>query len=303
MAHFGFDYALKGVRMNESIKKANYKGNIRFADLSLPCFVLEDTTRILSGRGVTTSMGLTGRGQGMARFLASKSLNQFISNKLRVAIENPINFVIGKQRRPYFGYEASILPEICNAVLQAEQAGQLPPHQKHMAVQARILMNAISTVGIIALVDEATGYDKVRDRDTLQKILDRYLRKELAEWTKRFPNEFYEEMFRLKGWEWKGMKINRPSIVGHYTNDLVYERLAPGVLPELQKLNPPDDSGRRKHKHHQWLTEDIGHPALAKHLVGIVTLMKASDSWDRLMKLVKKAFPKGGDQGQFDFED
>jgi hypothetical protein len=292
-----------GVLMNEKIKRAHFRGELRFGEVRIPCFVLEDSTRILSGRGVTGSVGLTGRGQGIGRFLSSKSLIPFISNELRLAIENPILYVVGKGKRPYFGYEANILPEICNAVLQAEQADKLPPHQKHMAVQARILIKALSTVGIIALIDEATGYDKVRDREALQKILEKYIRKDLAEWAKRFPDEFYGQMFRLKGWQWQGMKINRPSIVGHYTNDLVYERLAPGVLPELQRLNPPDDFGRRRHKHHQWLTDDIGHPALAKHLAGIVALMRASSNWDKLMRLVKRAFPKSGDQIDLDFEE
>jgi hypothetical protein len=218
-----------------------------------------------------------------------------------VAIENPILYRVGERGRPYYGYEATILPEICNAVLQAEQSGKLPPHQKHMAIQARILAKAISAVGIIALVDAATGYDKIRN-EALQEILDKYIRQDLAEWTKRFPNEFYEQMFRLKGWEWQGMAKNRPSIAGHYTNEIVYERLAPGVLPELQKLNPPDDSGRRKHRHHQWLTDDVGHPALATHLAGIIALMRASGNWDRFMKLVRKAFPRSGDQADLDFD-
>ena len=77
-----------------------------------------------------------------------------------------------------------------------------------------MLTRGLAHIGIIALVDEATGYQEVRDKLALQAILDAYLRKELAAWAKRFPDEFYREMFRLKGWQWQGMSVNRPQIVG-----------------------------------------------------------------------------------------
>jgi len=289
--------------MSEEIKSANFKGEIKIGELRIPCYVLEDSTRILSGRGVTGSMGLKGRGQGMARFLASKSLIPFISNELRVAIEKPILFKVGKSKKPYLGYEASILPEICKAVLNAEEANALPPHQRHMAAQAKILIAALAVTGIIALVDEATGFQEVRDRKALQAILDKYLLKEYAQWAKRFPDEFYEQMFRLKGWQWKGMKVNRPSVVGKYTNDLVYERLAPRLLPELRRLNPPNEYGRRKVRHQQWLTEDIGHPALQRHLAMLVGFERASSNWNMFYRLVQRALPKYGDTIPLRFDD
>jgi len=118
----------------------------------------------------------------------------------------------------------------------------------------------------VALVDEATGYQEIRDRLALQAILDRFLRKELAAWAKRFPDEFYQQIFRLRGWNWKGMRVNRPQVVANYTKDFVYERLAPSILKELEARNPKDDGNDRRAKHHQWFTEDVGHPALAQHL-------------------------------------
>ena len=94
------------------------------------------------------------------------------------------------------------------------------------------------------------------------------------------------------------MKVNRPQIVAHYTKDLVYERLAPGILDELEKRNPADTRGRRKQKHHQWLTEDIGHPALSRHLYGIIGLMRSVDTWKELMEKADRAYPKRGDKLQ-----
>jgi hypothetical protein len=159
-----------------------------------------------------------------------------------------------------------------------------------------MLTRGLAHVGIIALVDEATGYQDVRDRLALQAILDAYLRKELAAWAKRFPEEFYRQIFRLRDWQWKGMKVNRPQIVAKYTNDLVYERLAPGILDELQRRNPKDEKGQRQAKHHQWLT-DVGHPALAQHLHAVIGFMRASARWDQFYRLLQRAFPKGAESG------
>lgn len=156
------------------------------------------------------------------------------------------------------------------------------------------LRKGLGLIGIITLVDEATGYQEIRDKKALQEILDKYLRKEFAAWAKTFPNEFYVQIFRLRNWEWKGMKVNRPQCVANYTKDLVYKRLAPGILLELEKKNPVDESGRRKQRHFQWLTDEVGHPALAQHLHAIIGLMKASDSWDQMMGMANRAFPRQG---------
>jgi hypothetical protein len=194
-----------------------------------------------------------------------------------------------------------VLADVCDILLAArKKKGALSPPQEKYADAAEILVRGFARVGIIALVDEATGYQEVRDRYALQEILDKYLRKEFAAWAKRFPDEFYQEIFRLRGWAWKGMRVNRPQCVASYTKDLVYARLAPGILTELEKKNPVAETGRRLALHHQWLTEDIGHPALAQHLHALLGLMRASDNWSQMARLVNRAFPKRGDSLQFE---
>jgi hypothetical protein len=92
------------------------------------------------------------------------------------------------------------------------------------------------------------------------------------------------------------MHVNRPSVVGRWTNDLVYERLAPGLLDELKRLNPPDERGRRKSKHQQWLTEEIGHPELQRHLAMLIGFERASSSWGMFYRMVQRALPKKNEQ-------
>jgi hypothetical protein len=101
-------------------------------------------------------------------------------------------------------------------------------------------------VGIIALVDEATGFQRDRTGDALARILEAFVAKELQPWVKTFPNEYYAQLFRLRGLEYNTASVKRPQYFGVLTNNIVYDRLAPGVLKELKKVIPKSESGRPK---------------------------------------------------------
>jgi hypothetical protein len=226
-------------------------------------------------------------------FLEAKNLKPFIPDELS-AVLSTVVFRTNRGARGE-GYKAEALPLICETYLTArDEKGILTGPQLQIARQCEILMRGLARVGIVALVDEATGYQEIRDRKALQAILERYLRKEVAAWAKRFPDDFYKEIFRLRDWQWKGMRVNRPQVVANYTNDFVWERLAPRILEELEARNPKDESGKRKSKHHQWLTDEIGHPALAQHLYAVVGLMRAAGSWEQFKTMLNRAFPKKG---------
>jgi len=293
----------------KKIPKAPFIGEIHIGQFTIPCAVLEDGTRLLTQEGFLKAIGRSGkpaarRGsqvEKVAPFLALNNLKPYINKELESSTY-PIVFKPVSGSRAY-GYKAELLPKVCEVYLQARDDDALLKSQQKFAVACDLLMRGLAHVGIAALVDEATGYQAVRDRLELQAILDKYLRKELAAWAKRFPTELYQQMFRLRGWQWKGMKVNRPSVVGKYTNDIVYERLAPGILVELQKRNPKDARGQRKAKHHQWLTEDVGHPALAQHLHAVIGLMRASTTWAQFHRLLQRAFPKKGQTLDLPFGD
>jgi hypothetical protein len=152
-------------------------------------------------------------------------------------------------------------------------------------------------------VDEATGYEKVRPQNALQRYLEILVRKELAAWAKKFPDEFYENIYRLKGWPWPGMGKNRYSVVAYYTRDLVYERLGPGLLNELESKSPKNGDGSRESRLHQWLTEDVGDPLLAQHLHSLVMLQRLALAngygWQRFLNSVNLVLPKRGKNAAF----
>jgi hypothetical protein len=277
---------------------------LRILDTEIPCYVLSDGTRVLTQEGFLSAIGRAKKAKGgtgaqslggvdhLPAFLAAANLKSLISKELQESTQ-PVKFKLPSGGTGY-GFRAEALPQVCNVYLKAKDEKLLLPTQRHIADKANMLVRGLAETGIVALVDEATGYQEVRARDALQSFLERFLRKELAAWVKMFPDEFFMEMFRLKRWEWKGTS-KRPGVVGKYINDLIYDRLGPGVLEELQRKNPSDGHGRRKAKHTQWLTEDIGHPILAQHMYATIGAMRAHSDWDSFLAFFKRAYPKKGE--------
>lgn len=267
-------------------------------DIEIPCYVLDDETRVLVQKGLFIGVGLSRTGPRevgtkMPRFMTSKAISPFISNDLRYGLENPIQFRSLAGGNAY-GYPATMLVDICNTILEAHSAGKTTSRQETMVERCQALVLALAKTGIIALVDEATGYQRIREERALATILERLIDKELNPWTRTFPFAFYEEICRLKKWP-SIRAIKRPSLMGLYTNQFVYDRLAPGVLDELNRRNPIDsDTGHRKHRHHQWFTPDIGHPKLREHLASVIGIMKVSNTWDTFKRRMDIAHPKPG---------
>ena len=285
--------------------RGRHEGDLTIGDIVIPCAVLDDQTRVISQRGFAkalggaTPTGMTRRGDGkLPAFLTASNLKPFIDNEL-LATAKIVPYVPKHGGPVAFGIPAEAIPRICDVWLKARSEGVLRHNQLHLAKQAEIIIRGLAHVGIIALVDEATGYQDDRARDALAKILEEFVAKELQRWIKTFPAEFYKQVFRLRGWQYH-QKVKKPLIVGKITNELVYKRLAPGVLDELKRRNPRTPKGYLKHKHFQWLTDGIGHPKLLEHLHAVTALMKASDDWDTFMRMIDRALPRYPDMPLFE---
>jgi hypothetical protein len=286
-------------RWKNTVPRATHEGPLKLGDIVIPSAVLEDGTRVLSRIGFIRAIGRLGKAKGGRKydeeskipvFLTAKNLKPFITNEL---IENsaPIPFRPLAGGTVALGYRADLLPDVCQVFMDAKEAGELQANQLRIAERCRALNKAFSKLGITALVDEATGFQEVRDRQALQAILEKYIGKELAAWEKRFPDDFYRQMYRLRQWEWKQGSTRRTHAVAQYTKDLVYLRIAPDLLKKLEEKNPTDERGRRPVQHHRWLSVDVGQPALAQHFVALLALMKAAQTWDEFKALVNRALP------------
>jgi hypothetical protein len=287
----------------------SHEGILQIAGQELQCYVLDDETRVLSRASFVRAMGRTGKVKGGRRFddefqtpafLTADNLKPFWPSGLA---ENsaPILFTYGGQEM--IGYRAELLPDICDVFQDADRAGKLRKNQLHIAEACRLLSRGLTRVGIIGLVDEATGYQRERAANALAEILEAFIAKELLPWVRTFPDEFYVHLFRLRGLEFPTDAVKRPQYFGHLTNDIIYRRLAPGVLQELRTTVPKTPNGRRRHALFQRLTEDVGHPRLREHLSAVVTVMKLSTDYDDFIHKLDHTHPRYGENMELPFDE
>lgn len=292
------------------LPKVDFPGSLTLGDFEIPCAVLTDGTRVLTENGISNAI-LGGRSGASKRikkgsmqsgdhvpvFVAPPRLQPFVSDAMR---EGPLKAIRYKDGRSVvIGYDARVLRAVCEIWLAARAAGVLQTQQMDKAQRAEILIRALADVGIVALVDEATGYQQFRARDELQQILAKYVAEELLPWAKRFPDSFYEQLHRVWDWTYKSGDNRRTAYIGKLTNWLIYEQLPPGVLEELKRKNPKSPTtGRRKNRLHQHLTEDVGHPNLSSQIQAVTTLLRASPKGNPgfFKMLFSNAFP--GKQGE-----
>jgi hypothetical protein len=273
--------------------KITHEGEIKLGDFLIPCYVFEDGRRVLSGRGMQNALKMAeeladGRqpsGARLTRFLGQKNLEPFLYKDKEQVYYDPITCYKGNQK--INGFEAHILVDICKAFLEARDEARnnnqlLSSRQEIIANQCQILVMAFARLGLVALIDEATGYQYDREKDALQKLINLYVSEELRPWAYTFGENYYKEIFRLRGWDFtvSGIK-KRPSIVGKYTNTFIYE--------ELKKRTPKNESGDYVVRFHQSLTSDTGYIALKLQLNSVTSLMEAADSWDDFIRLFNKA--------------
>jgi len=178
---------------HNGIIKIHGVGDIQ--DLEIPCSVLTDGTRLLSERGVAKALGMMRSGGTYKRskeaaedgaklpiFVAQNNLTSFVSQDLALVLKRPIwykpatGLATGKLHK---GMRAELLPKICNVWLKARDAGVIRKSQAVVVANADLISRGLAEVGIVALVDEATGFQDVRARDALAKILEQFVAREI----------------------------------------------------------------------------------------------------------------------------
>lgn len=300
--------------------RATHAGVLHIGDIELPCAVLEDGTRVFTQEGFLQAIGRSRKAPGIApkagqgeneqveqlpAFLNAANLKPFVTEELekssrpilfRPLVQSPNSetLVMGNKGLAK-GYRVELLPLVCGVYLSARSAGVLTKSkqfgQMRIAAQCEILVRGLSTVGIIALVDEATGYQDTRAKDALAKILEKFVAKEIQHVVRLFPLEYFKGLCRLWNVPFSpDMKL--PRYFGTLTNNIIYARLAPAVLEEIQRKNPVVN-GRRKVKNYNWLTRDVGHPKVLQLLGSVCTIMDFADGdKDRFWELLNRRHPK-----------
>ena len=289
--------------------KVAYDGFLEIGGIEFDCAVLDDETRVISETKFMESMGMYRSGALSTRrsdddtgartplHLAYKNLKPYIDKHLSGVHAEPVKY---RARNGSIGngIRAEVLPKICEVWLDARNAGVLGPRQQQIAERADILIRGFAHSGVIARVDEATGYQYARQRDALEKLLEEFISEELRRWVKTFPAEYFKELCRLRGVQFRP-DMRLPQYFGHLTNDIVYKRLHPRVLQELKEKTGRTDNGHRPNKLHQYLSEDAGHPKLLQHLGTVVGYMRLAESYEEFYSMLERGAPVPGEMSLF----
>lgn len=312
------EIAMKGVEAKKELAlliQATHEGVIELSGSDVSCAVLPDGLRVITqatflrsigrSRSPKAGTGVLSTVDDLPFFLQADALKPFISKDLAESTA-PI-FYKGVNGSKGVGYDARLLPQVAEVYLKFRDSmlakgKKIPTQYAHIIDASDVLIRGLAHVGIIALVDEATGYQRDRAKDELCKILEAFVAKELQPWVKAFPADFYENMFRLRDLEYPGNGVKRPQYFGYLTNDIIYRRLAPMVWKELKEQAEKDEKGRLKHRLHQKLTADIGHPKLKELIISVTTVMKLSDHWKDFKSKLDRIHPAFNETMQLPFD-
>lgn len=299
---------------NKPLLKAKYgseKTPLVLGSIEIPCYVLEDGTAVLSGRGIQNILGFTKNdsGQALSNMLSRGKFSPYMPEELLNQIKNPFQFerVGGGGSQPMTNsYEATVLIDVCYVLIDSKKNNvKLSEKEELLVIQAELIVRAFSKVGIVSVIYKLTGYLDDQVSTFLNDLFNKILLDEAKKYNVTFPLELYKQWYRLNGWEWKPENNQkRISVCGTWTKDLIYKRIAPNLLKELERRNPKNDKGYREFKHFQFLSDEVGEPRLREFFGGLIALAKASPNWRKYYELCNRAYPKfdidGGQQQQLD---
>ena len=262
---------------------AKHPGSLDLGGAELDVYVLDTGERVIALNKAVHAITHK-EGGNLGEYIGVSALKPFINKD--IVLGETIEYTIPGTQFRGRGISAERFLEVCQAYVSALQADALTSdRQREIAINCSILLASCAKVGLIALIDEATGYQEVREEDALQVKLRAFIAEELRAWEKTFPDELWEEFGRLTNW--KGSLHNRPKYWGKLVIELIYDTLDPDVAKYLRENRPPPGV-----RWHQQLTENYGVRQLVSRCYEIVGLSKSCQSMGELRKKVDHHYGK-----------
>lgn len=298
------------------LPRATHQGLLPIGEIEIEVYRLHDGRRLIAKGAMARALTLKSEGgNAFLRTVTRKGVRSAISDAVWQKIEHPIVFShLGTDpagpTSTADGYEATTLIEVCDALVQARNDGSLASSQTFLAVQAEIIIRSAAKLGIIALVDAATGYVQDVKKEEYLRLWKDFISKEFRQWEAEFPNQFADMIYKIYGLKRRDPKsFKHPQFFGWFTKKYIYHPLANSkgaILDMLDEANPVVYAGgSRKYKLHQFLSDEIGLPALHQHLwqtIGIGNASRDKADFERAFyRAFPEAIPKKGAPDQLDF--
>ena len=274
---------------------ATHKGNLKAEfGIDVECYVLNDSlkTAIISQTGMGRALGMGSGGRAFPRFIGSQAMAGVLGADLTEKIENPLVFQwdspgAGEPPRTIYGFDATLLIDVCNRVIAAEAAGALKAARYERIVQqAHIIVGACAKQGIRNVVYALAGYSPAAEE--VISAFKIYIAEEAKKYEPEFPNELYEQWHRL--YEIPVPVRGKPWHFRYLTVRHVYHPLAKSsgkILNLLRALKAKDED--RQKKLFQFLN-DVGTRALRMHLGRVVEMAESSETKDEYERKIATRF-------------
>ncbi len=285
-----------GVRayVEDPTAKATHAGVLAVGEMKFACAILEDGRRVLAQKDIAKHLGgNASKEKELPSYLSAKALQPFVSNSLRMILQHPIAYQSQNNHgegNHGFGIEAVLLPEICEVWQKAREKKALHHTQQHIAQRAEILVHHFATQSIVALVDEATGYQDDCVRNEIAKLMQPYLREAFQKWAGVFPHAFYREVYQIHGWNYQPGAHHHPQILSQFLHDYVYRAVPVEVRHELTWKTPKVSSEEKCKPQHPFLTENTGVLTLDKIISNITVLVRVSNNPKQFQSFYHSAF-------------
>jgi P63C domain len=255
---------------------ALWPGELPIGEASLPVYVLDDGRRVISRSGAVALLTDRVGGGNLEAYLRAGALKPYWPEDI---VDHFIDFSIPEVvNRTVRGLLAETFLDITRAFVQARNDGALTTDRQHdIAIKADMFLVACAKTGLIALIDEVTGYQYERAEEALRLKLNLFLEQEMRKWEKTFPDELWREFGRLTNWQ--GRLHERPKHWGKLVLELVYGYLDREVLDWLRENAPAPRKGQN---YHQWLSSQYGLKRLTEHLWMLIGIAKTCHNMPQL---------------------
>lgn len=270
------DAMIAPVPLERPIVQVIHKGNFKDKfGVDVDCYVLndEEKTVVLSQRGLGIALGMDAGGDHVPRLLRRIYMRKYVAQSILEKLDNPLIFNISNpaQNNIAYGYDITFLAEICDSIIDAYADGN-KSITKETYERARRLDKAAKKQGWKSLGWAIAGYNP-KFNEVIEGF-NKFLVEEMSrDYAQEFPPELYIEWSKIYKFP---LKVGRNHHVKcrWLTIDHVYTPLLRSngaILRLLKEKRNQDDKGSYK-KLFQYLNEEVGAPALRKHLQQLLAI-------------------------------
>ncbi len=260
--------------------------------------------RLVSIESFFAIIGISSRSKdavaAFCKLLSHPSIRNSKSERILKRIQE--GYYVGENDKRRLFIDCRVITDFCRLMLQLRSIGKIGGAYLQYAQNCERFMVGLADTGLVALIDEATGYRK-RRHDEYKQLFLQFIQDEHTDWLKEFQDSFFDGIYKIYNLP-RITKSQHPRFFGAFIAKYVYYPLANShgaILENLREKNPMFNLNGRQYKHHQFLTEKVGKVALRDHLSKMQAVFALSKDRGAFKRNFKTVFPQPYDQLELDF--